>query len=74
MHDGGVALHPHPAAVLGQEAVILGGDLSFHEHCGSRQALFVSGPLGQKAKLAKAKERRGCETPRLGGRRGEASS
>lgn len=33
VHDGGVALHPHPAAVLGQEAVILGGDLSFHQHC-----------------------------------------
>lgn len=44
VHDGGVALYPHPAAVLGQEAVILGGDLSFHEHCGNRQALFVSGP------------------------------
>lgn len=40
MDDGGVTLDPHPAAVLGQEAIILGGDLSFHEHC-RRQALFV---------------------------------
>lgn len=60
VNDGGVALHPHPAAVFGQEAVVLGGDLSFHEHCGGRQALFASGALGQKTTLAK--ERRGCET------------
>ena len=34
--DGGVALHPHPAAVLGQEAVVLGGHLPFHQHCGDK--------------------------------------
>lgn len=36
VHDGGVALHPHPAAVLGQEAVVLGGHLPFHQHCGDK--------------------------------------
>lgn len=36
VHDGGVALHPHPAAVLGQEAVVLGGHLPFHQHCGNK--------------------------------------
>lgn len=36
VHDGGVALHPHPAAVLGQEAVVFGGHLPFHQHCGDK--------------------------------------
>lgn len=36
VHDGGVALHPHPAAVLGQEAVVFGGHLPFHQHCGNK--------------------------------------
>lgn len=36
MHDGGVALHPHPAAVLGQEAVVFGGHLPLHQHCGDK--------------------------------------
>lgn len=31
--DGGVALHPHPAPVLGQHTVVLSGDLPFHQHC-----------------------------------------
>lgn len=30
---GGVALHPHPAAQLGQQPVVFGGDLAFHQHC-----------------------------------------
>lgn len=30
--DGGVALHPYPAAVLRQEPVVLGGHLPLHEH------------------------------------------
>lgn len=30
--NGGVALHPHPSSVLGQEAVVLGGHLAFVEH------------------------------------------
>ena len=34
MHDGGVALHPHPAALLGQEAVVFGGHLTLDQHCG----------------------------------------
>lgn len=33
MDDGGVALHPHPAPVLGEHAVILSGDLTLHQHC-----------------------------------------
>lgn len=61
MDDGGVTLDPHPAAVLGQEAIILGGDLSFHEHC-RRQALFVI-RLSDKDKLAE----RGCERIARGG-------
>ena len=32
VHNGGVALHPHPAALLGQEAVVLRGHLTFHQH------------------------------------------
>lgn len=33
VHHGGVALHPHPAAPLGQQPVVLGGDLALHQHC-----------------------------------------
>lgn len=33
VHDGGVALHPHPAAQLGQQPVVLGGHLALHQHC-----------------------------------------
>lgn len=33
VHDSGVALHPHPAAQLGQQPVVLGGDLALHQHC-----------------------------------------
>lgn len=33
MDDGGVALHPHPAPVAGQESVVLGRDLALHQHC-----------------------------------------
>ena len=32
VHDGGVALHPHPAAALRQEPVVLGGDLPLYQH------------------------------------------
>lgn len=32
VHDGGVALHPHPSSVLGQHTVILSGDLTLHQH------------------------------------------
>lgn len=42
VHDGGVALHPHPAAVLGQEAVVLGGHLPFHQHCGEKAGRGLS--------------------------------
>ena len=33
VNDGGVTLHPNPAAIFGQEAVILGRHLTFHQHC-----------------------------------------
>lgn len=33
VHHGGIALHPDPAAQLGQQSVVLGGDLTLHEHC-----------------------------------------
>lgn len=45
MHDGGIALHPHPAAVLGQEAVVLGGHLALHQHCGTERGEKGSGGL-----------------------------
>lgn len=32
MYDGGVTLHPDPAALLRQEPVVLGGHLSLHQH------------------------------------------
>lgn len=32
VHDGGVALDPHPPSVLGQHAVVLCGDLALHQH------------------------------------------
>lgn len=32
VNNGGVALHPDPAALLGQEAVVFCGHLAFHEH------------------------------------------
>lgn len=37
MHDGGVTLDPDPAAVLGQEAVVPGGDLTLQQHYRSRE-------------------------------------
>ena len=33
VHYGGAGLHPHPAPVLGQQAVVLAGDLALAEHC-----------------------------------------
>lgn len=33
VNHGGVALHPHPAAQLGQQPVVFGGDLALHKHC-----------------------------------------
>lgn len=30
VNDGGVALHPDPATLFGQETVIFSGDLPFH--------------------------------------------
>lgn len=33
VHHGGIALHPDPAAQLGQQPVVFGGDLALHEHC-----------------------------------------
>jgi hypothetical protein len=33
VHHGGVALHPDPAAQLGQQPVVFGGDLALHQHC-----------------------------------------
>lgn len=32
MYDGGVTLHPDPAAVFCQEPVVLGGHLTLHQH------------------------------------------
>lgn len=48
VHDGGVALHPHPASVLCQEAVVLGGHLPFHQHCGNKEGR-ASAPLFSSA-------------------------
>lgn len=33
VNHGGIALHPHPAAQLGQQPVVFGGDLALHKHC-----------------------------------------
>lgn len=48
VHNGGVALHPHPPAVFGQEPVVLGGHLAFVEHWNkkSQQSLNVSPSCG----------------------------
>lgn len=32
VHNGGVALNPDPTTRLGQEAVVLSGDLTFDQH------------------------------------------
>lgn len=32
VNNGGVALHPDPATLLGQEAIVFCGDLPFHEY------------------------------------------
>ena len=32
VNDGGVALYPNPASVLDQQAVVLGGHLTFHQN------------------------------------------
>ena len=32
VHNGGATLHPQPAAVACQEAVVFGGHLAFGEH------------------------------------------
>ena len=31
--DGGITLNPDPPSLLRHEAVVLGGHLSFHQHC-----------------------------------------
>lgn len=31
--DGGVALYPDPAPMFGQHAIVLCGDLTFHQYC-----------------------------------------
>ena len=33
IHDRHVTLRPDVAAVLGQESIVLGGDLTFHDNC-----------------------------------------
>ena len=43
--DGGVALHPHPAPVLGQEAVVLCGHLTLHQHYGRDRKWGTGGEL-----------------------------
>lgn len=42
VNDGGIALHPHPATVFGQEAVIPRGHLTFQEHCGRKSVVSKS--------------------------------
>ena len=37
MDDGGIALDPHPATMLGQEPVVLSGHLAFHQHWGHNE-------------------------------------
>lgn len=32
VHDGRIALYPHPAAVLRQEPVVFGGHLPLYQH------------------------------------------
>lgn len=51
VYDGCVTLNPHPAAVLGQKTVVLGGDLTFDQHCKTKRReeitanyYFVGGP------------------------------
>lgn len=43
VHDGGVALHPHPAAQLGQQTVVLRGDLALRQHCKHKATSVLRG-------------------------------
>ena len=43
VHDGGVALHPRPAAVLAQEPVVAGCHLALHQYCNISMKFFCLG-------------------------------
>ena len=49
--DGEVALHPHPAARLRQEAVVLGARLALVQHCKKCQSSILSAQLKVKCDI-----------------------
>lgn len=38
VHDSRVTLNPDPATLFGQETVVPGGDLTFHQHCRDKRS------------------------------------
>lgn len=62
VHDGRVALYPDPAAVLGQEPVVLGGHLPLYQNWWrDRRQLTVNEPASEPAQINPWREE--CGSP-----------
>ena len=54
VNDGCITLNPDPASRLGQETVVLSGDLTFHQHCNTKRNTrqqMITGDGGRSCKM-----------------------